>query len=367
MKIVDEVNPGLRLVNSEHFQWLRCMSGHRKCDMKPDLFSAHHALIQFSAPYDNAPTCVVNRLFGKFIGWENRASIHCIWDAKWKINMDAFGEQCKYLQIAGEDCVDHNGVALKLKGVLFDKDEFWMIKSSGSTITEVLKCKWSQSGSKQLLVGFLEGFNPWLEATNALCNALGVTIVDYTETKQNLTAWLGTGANGRVFRLSNGQVIKIIVGLKGNDPEKEYLFMLKLQKQEDVAHLVFPIIEDSFRSGETRGVRFAGYLLAQVGEQLVNPLSPDVKSALARSLCELHSHDVIHGDPRIENVLILNGAIKWIDFRLSEMVTSKIDKRKDVEILLISLGGNVATASEDIQAYLNDSCVDNLHRVLTQL
>ncbi len=33
MQIVSEVSPHLRLVNSEFFQWLRCMSGHRKYDI----------------------------------------------------------------------------------------------------------------------------------------------------------------------------------------------------------------------------------------------------------------------------------------------------------------------------------------------
>jgi hypothetical protein len=115
IQVVVQVDPSLRLVNSEYFQWLRCMSGNRKADLKPDLFSAHHSLVEFYAP-----ECVVSRLFGKFVSWECRASVHCIWDAKWSIDMAAFGEKCKYLQITGEDSVDHNGVALRLKGVLFD-------------------------------------------------------------------------------------------------------------------------------------------------------------------------------------------------------------------------------------------------------
>ncbi len=87
MQVVAEVDLDLRLVNSENFRWLRCMSGHSKSDLKPDLFSAHYSLIQFCSPYKDAPACTVNRLFGKFIGWNNLSSIHCIWDAKWKIDM----------------------------------------------------------------------------------------------------------------------------------------------------------------------------------------------------------------------------------------------------------------------------------------
>eukprot|EP01039_Chlorochromonas_danica_P006611 gene6615-7304_t len=364
IEVVKEVNPDLRLVNSEYFQWLRCMSGHRKSDLKPDLFSAYHPLIQYSSPYNNAPMCTVKRLFGKFVSWESRSSIHCIWDAKWKIDMQAFGEKCKYLQIAGEDCFDHNGVALKLKGVLFDKDQFWMIKSSGNTIIEVKKCQWCQRGSKELLIEFLQGNNPWLEATNALCKELGVSIVDYSNSEEDLSAWLGTGANGRVFRLINGQVIKIVLGLKSDEVEKEYLLMQQHYRCEAITSLVFPLVEGSYRRGEVGGVQYAGYLLAQEGQRIVLPVSNELKRDLAVSLCGLHSHCVIHGDPRIENVLILNGAMKWIDFRLSETVTTKISRRRDVEILYKSLGGVIAVACAEIEAYVNDPSVEKLLSVL---
>jgi hypothetical protein len=82
------------------------------------LFSAHHSFVQFLPAYVNAPACAVQRLFGSVISWESRASIYCIWDAKWRIDIKSFSEKCRYLQIADEECVDHNGVVLKLKGVL---------------------------------------------------------------------------------------------------------------------------------------------------------------------------------------------------------------------------------------------------------
>lgn len=160
MDVVKTVDADLRLVNSECYQWLRCMRGYRQSDLEPDLFSAHHSLVEFWPGYQNAPECAVPRLFGKFTSWESRASIHCIWDAKWKINMAAFGEKCKYLQISGEDAVDHNGVALKLKGVLFDTEECWMIRSSGNTIVDVVICKLCQGGSRQLLKEFLSVRTP---------------------------------------------------------------------------------------------------------------------------------------------------------------------------------------------------------------
>jgi hypothetical protein len=68
------------------------------------------------------------------------------------------------------------------------------------------------SGSREILIEFLQGSNPWLEAINALCEKLGVSIVYYSNSEVDLSAWLGTGANGRVFRLTNHQVIMTVVG-----------------------------------------------------------------------------------------------------------------------------------------------------------
>jgi hypothetical protein len=147
MNVLQEVNPHLRLVNSECYAWLRCASGRQASDLKPDLFTAHHALIQYLPAYQNAPRCNVKRHFGKYISWESRASVHCVWDAKWTIDYWAFGQKSRYLQIAGEGCVDHNGAPPRLKGLLFDVTEFWMIRSSGNIIVDVVTCKWSQARS----------------------------------------------------------------------------------------------------------------------------------------------------------------------------------------------------------------------------
>ena len=364
MEVVSEVSPHLRLVNSEFFGWLRCRSAYHKSDMKPDLFSAHHPLVQFLPAYQNAPNCAKRRHFGKFTSWESRASIHCIWDAKWEIDMEAFGEKCKYLQIAGEGCVDHNEVAIKLKGVLFDVDEFWMIRSSGNTIVDVVKCRWSQPGSKQRLIDFLRVVDPWLEVVTFLCEQLDVTIIDFSASDQKQTACLGSGASGRVFKLTNGAALKVVVGKKSDEVEKEYLSMLQYQKRDGIQFFVFPVVENSFRSGVVDSVAFAGYLLTQEGEKIALPLSNALKTELAVALHGLHSHGVIHGDPRIDNVLTLDGVLKWIDFRQLEMVTIKISRRHDVNILCQSLGGLVANAKEEIEAYVNNPSVERLCQVL---
>ena len=364
MEIIADVNPLLRLVNSETYQWIRCASGHRKSDMKPDLFSAYHPLVRYLSAYSKAPDCSVRRLFGKFEGWQCRSSIHCIWGAKKTINMEGFGEKCKYLQIAGEDCFDHNGVALKLKGILFDVDEFWMIRSSGNTIVDVVKCRWLQEGSRQCLVDFLRNVDPWIDATAAICERLHESVVDFSGSEDG-PAWLGSGANGRVFKLESGKVIKVVVGEHSQDVEKEFKTMLHNYKREATSSLVFPVVEGSHRAGIVGGVRYAGYLMAKEGEKMKRPLSDELRGKMAIALFGLHCNDVIHGDPRIENALLLDGEVKWIDFRESDMVTAKVSMRRDVSILFESLGGVVKGSEDCIEVYVNSRTVENLQNVFS--
>jgi hypothetical protein len=367
MEVVSEVSRDLRLVNSEYYPWIQCMSGHRKSELKPDLFSAYHPLIEYLPPYENAPSCTVDRLFGKFVSWESRASIHCIWDGKWKIDMGGFGEKCKYLQISGEGKLDHNGVPLRLKGILFDFNEFWMIRSSGNTIVDVVKCLWSQGGSRQCLVKFLRSFDPWIEATNALCDLLNETVIDFSGTQRKGSAWVGSGANGRVFRLQSGKVIKVVVGAKSGEVELEFKSMVRCLSSEGVNAFVFPIVVDSYRCGRIQEVDFAGYILAREGVQILPPIEPDIKRKLAEALYGLHVNEIIHGDPRIQNALLLDGDLKWIDFRQTNFVTTKVDSRRDVEVLFESLGGKVNDAGEQITLYMNFPSVDNLCAVLCQV
>ena len=230
----------------------------------------------------------------------------------------------------------------------------------------MVKCKWSQRGSKQLLKDFLTSIDPWMEAVSALCSDLSVSIEDCSTSEQNKSALLGTGANGRVFRLTYGTAMKVVVGQKSDEVEKEYALMLQYQDRADIQLLVFPVVRGSFRSGAVGGVLFAGYLLAKVGDQISLKVSHDVKLQLATALYGLHSCGVIHGDPRIQNALMLNGSLKWIDFRQSECVTAKVDRRRDVQILLESVDGSVEDAAEEINAYMNNPTLDGIRAVFRE-
>ena len=116
---------------------------------------------------------------------------------------------------------------------------------------------------------------------------------------------------------------------------------------------------------------YAGYILAQEGKPISCPIiSIEVKVALANALNGLHSNGVVHGDPRIENALILNEAVKWIDFRDTDPVTTKKGIRRDVQILYQSVNGHDSSSLEArktaaaIDAYVNDPTLERLCTIL---
>jgi hypothetical protein len=442
MGIIGEVSPQLRLINSEHSAWLKSKRGHPKSNLKPDLFSAYYPLIKYCLLDCRAPKCDANQLFGKFECWESRSSIHCIFDATWKIDMGSFGEKCKYLQTAGEGCNNHNGVPVMLRGVLFDKDQFWLIRSCGISIISVVQCPWTQAGSKQLLSDFLKIIDPWLDATEDLCKRLDVSIKDFStlygtvkqrfetepaeeqavqeqvaqvhvsapqdpvdEDMGNLTlqdqqtvpgqteavtseeketivaeekdlkdgqsAFLGCGAYGRVFSLTNNQAVKIVVGTASERLEKEYLAMIDFFENESVKDLIFPVVKDSFRTGAVKcgsfDVSYAGYLLDGIGTQLQSPPTAGAVSILGRLLNQLHANDIIHGDPQYQNIVLLDGKPRWIDFFHDENVPNEYRRKRDMQIYFTSVGGSENLAELEIAAYAKSPTWENMCRVLGKL
>eukprot|EP01036_Dinobryon_divergens_P030325 gene30325-39554_t len=258
--------------------------------------------------------------------------------------MEAFGDMCEYLQIIGKECLNINGLEVWLKGILFDVNAFWMITSAGRVIIKVVKCDWLQTGSKEVLVEFLVDNDPWKKAANALCDAIGESIADLSHL-HDVSACLGSGASGRVFKLSDkSEVLKLVVGKKkSKEVEQEFLLMLQCQQ-----NIFIP----------------TGYKLAFEGKKIATPTTYAIKTQLAAALFQLHNN-VAHGDSRIANALLLDGNVRWIDFRHSNALTGKLGKEKDVQILFESLGGDMnPRTSGAIEAYARQPTLEGLINII---
>lgn len=79
----------------------------------------------------------------------------------------------------------------------------------------------------------------------------------------------------------------------------------------------------------------AALLLEHVGVNVPKRLWKQVFVTLG----SLHEVNVVHGDSRIRNCILVEGLARWIDFRTSAVVTDPLaiwPKRKDMETLLES-------------------------------
>ena len=175
---------------------------------------------------------------------------------------------------------------------------------------------------------------------------------------------MGSGANGRVIRLRSGKVLNVVVGKMSESVEREFNSMKDCLSNDEVNAVMFPIDVDSYRRGSIQEVAFAGYMLAYEGVQISPPIATDIKRKMAEALYGLHAKGILHRDPRIQNALLLNGEVKWIDFRQCDFVTTFVNRQRDVEVLLQSLGINVIHVREKIINYSEYPSVEILCDVI---
>ena len=79
----------------------------------------------------------------------------------------------------------------------------------------------------------------------------------------------------------------------------------------------------------------AAMLLADIGSDVPKP----VWRQLFQTLGSLHEGNIVHGHPRLSNVIFVGGAVQWIDFRNSPIATNTVSvevKRRDLGILVKS-------------------------------
>ena len=72
MKLNEQNQSQLVLVNGECFTWLQLSADVSKNELKPDLFIASHENVLYKAAHLNAPHCETERAFGEFGKWKCR-------------------------------------------------------------------------------------------------------------------------------------------------------------------------------------------------------------------------------------------------------------------------------------------------------
>lgn len=67
---------------------------------------------------------------------------------------------------------------------------------------------------------------------------------------------------------------------------------------------------------------------------LAEPLTEAVAVAAFEALNAVHASGMLHGDIRIDNILVVEGGVRLIDFGFSTDSTSNEDHKKELEQLL---------------------------------
>ena len=88
---------------------------------------------------------------------------------------------------------------------------------------------------------------------------------------------------------------------------------------------------------------------------------------LVESLYSFHLTGHVHGDPRVDNVLLKDGQLKWIDFMHSTQ-SNILAKVNDFSILFSSLTGvDVNSIQLEIKTILNPTFTESMSRLSTNI
>jgi tRNA A-37 threonylcarbamoyl transferase component Bud32 len=301
---------GLVLINSEEYAWLKTSTGKNSelFKQKPDMLACHPAVYKREHASKASDHVQQRRQgnfkFGVLSDWYLRDGIATVLEAKTESDNASFGEVINYGRRISAKLDRPSSVRV----IIFDKTEFWLASFKDGACFNVDKCNWVQQGSRQLLEKFANMREPWLCILDAVCLQLGVKPVEGE-------AFLGFGSYGRVFRVvkkksssssrSPQLALKIVCGV--SMPllyEAQHLRMAKSLAEDIVIGVEGEVVE------VTDG---AGLLLSCVGR----PVLPDKKyvDKVVSALVELHRRKIVHGDPRLPNIVAVGQGLQWIDFR----------------------------------------------------
>ena len=191
-------------------------------------------------------------------------------------------------------------------------------------ILKIVRSKWIHKGSKSVFLDFiLENKSPWISLLTDACIAMDAKVIEGN-------SYLGRGAFGRVFRVTKGAEV----------------FALKIVEKRSIGCLEQEVY--ALQSADHTGLTVrcvervknipngAAILLSPVGKPLALPLTEHDVSILFDLLWQLHLADLIHGDPRVPNVILVGETYIWIDL-VEPQKADPFLRYFDVELLTRSI------------------------------
>ena len=320
----------LMLVNSEMAAWLDHLDKpvDKKNLQKPDFFVSWEPFIKFSKLSGTPGHNIAKFLYG---GLAHRSlqldgCVPIVLEGK-KTLLDAedFADMIDY----------HSHLPGRVNGVLFNNDSFWLTKATDRIIYSVVKCRWTQLGTRSLLQQHFSAVlnaPPLADLLSQLVRNLNVKLVRSPDRK---SCFLGAGGSGRVFTVQDnaGQIraLKVVANCRGPPLRDEFTLLDKAAR--DGAPVIPPVLESLTLIAGLGG----GYLLANVGL----PITVSTRDWVFRvfeSLRLIHEKGLVHGDARVPNVIDVDGEAQWVDFiGPSPFFSTTEDARNDMKILTASV------------------------------
>jgi hypothetical protein len=325
---------GIQVINSEHYPWLVTTSASSRFNQKPDNIFCSAAIYSRRSAFDSSEAELLRirrdiDKFGVLSDWRLRDCIVATGEAKLKIDYTGLGEVINY---ARHIC--HNAGPMRTKLILYDIFEFWLVTAINGFISEIQTCGWSVPGSRTILTDFFtSGRSPWIELLNSACARWSLTV--------SHDSFLGMGTFGRVFKVSSrGQgggrpkfmALKLV--LLGDQGERP-IELLKEKECLVAAARLLPLAVVHVQQFDIFYDLGGALLLEHVG---VKVPKQHLEQAFV-TLGDLHEKNIVHGDSRISNCIFVEGFVRWIDFRISCVVTDPSalgPKRRDMDLLLKS-------------------------------
>jgi hypothetical protein len=376
---------GLVLMNSEKVKWIQFrLDGIKekdsaKFDLMPDFAACDPSLYTPEDAYETEkPLLIAARMknldsrFPIIYGgpyWSARDGIDVVFETKVNYGTDGLGELLNYQAHICKNMENHTS-----KGVYMWRAGFMLVRVKHGHAESIKKSLWHTPGSYALFSNFVtssDEYPSWKVALKCLCHKRGLRLVDH--------GFLGRGGRGLVFEVTEGAAaeateskggddhvnaedtprfaLKIVVGSEKSEELQLEYDVIRTRLQSCTGSKTLPIVslplnhEGCIPPAEEAVIRItnifennlslgtvpaAAYLMESVGKSAPCK-SKDDRFAIFWTLCVLHRDGIVHGDPRVQNIIQSNGRLLWIDFMACHLADSSVAYKQDAIKLLRSM------------------------------
>ena len=200
-------------------------------------------------------------------------------------------------------------------GIVFNASDFVYMESSSGEVSCIEWGLFADPGSLDYIFNKILSVN--LPHIRIFDRALKEAVASIPLEPISVTSLLGNGRFGNVYSCVDKNGTKCAIKLIQLN---EYISLEDVRKEHAKLTAVYSVAPDL--TLKTRGdlmhfrdvdsdIEICAYIIEGVGSTAKNRDAARV----GKALCNLHAVGIIHGDPRLENVIILDNELRWIDFR----------------------------------------------------